>query len=131
MLGDLGNVASGLRKNEIYGPMKRGNIYSVFQVLEKETSNDTLKLSFQNAKPGLRNEMINQKLNDLLTEKTVKFISGNQVKVFPENVNEIKVSGIQMFVHRLMGFGGRIAGVPLTTPFSEWINQLELKKLFP
>ena len=131
LLGDLGITAADLKENEIYGPMKRGNSYSVFQVLEKQTTNDTLKLSFENAKQGLRNELFNKKLNELLTEKTVQFISENRVKIFPESVNEINVSGIQMFVHRLMGFGGRIAGVPLTTPFSDWINKLDFKKLLP
>ena len=131
LLGDLGNIAADLKENEIYGPMKRGNYYSVFQVLEKQISNDTLKVSFESAKSGLHNELINNELNRLLTQKTVQFISNNQVKIFPEIVKEVNVSGIQMFVHRLMGFGGRIAGVPLTTPFSDWINELELNKLLP
>ena len=131
LLGDLGNIAADLKENEIYGPMKRENYYSVFQMLEKQTSNDTLKLSFENAKSGLRGKLINEKINELLTEKTVQFISNNQVKIFPEIVKEVNVSGIQMFVHRLMGFGGKIASVPLTNPFSDWINELELNKLLP
>jgi parvulin-like peptidyl-prolyl isomerase len=131
LLGDLGNIAADLKENEIYGPMKRENYYSVFQMLEKQISNDTLKLSFENAKSGLHNELINNELNRLLTQKTVQFISNNQVKIFPEIVKEVNVSGIQMFVHRLMGFGGKIASVPLTNPFSDWINELELNKLLP
>lgn len=131
MLGDIGSIAADLKENEVYGPMKRGNTYSVFQVLEKQTSSDTLNLSFENAKSGLRDELINKELNKLLTEKTLQFITGNQVKIFPETVKGINVSGIQMFVHRIMGFGGKIAGVPLTTPFSEWIDEIELKKLLP
>ena len=79
----------------------------------------------------MRGKLINEKINELLTEKTVQFISNNQVKIFPEIVKEVNVSGIQMFVHRLMGFGGKIASVPLTNPFSDWINELELNKLLP
>jgi hypothetical protein len=30
-----------------------------------------------------------------------------------------------------MGFGGRIAGMPLLTPFSEWIENVDVKKLLP
>ncbi|RPI66634.1 MAG: hypothetical protein EHM47_16300 [Ignavibacteriales bacterium] len=131
ILGDLGNIAAGLKKNEVYGPVKRGNNYTIFQVLEKQTTRDTSKISFEGTKAGLKAELINNKLNQLLTGKTTQFIANNQVKIFYEEVNKINVTGIQMFVHRLMGFGGKIAGVPLTTPFSDWINKLDLHKLLP
>jgi hypothetical protein len=36
-----------------------------------------------------------------------------------------------MFLHRYMGFGGRIAGVPILTPFSEWMDETVRKKLLP
>ncbi len=40
-------------------------------------------------------------------------------------------TNIQMFVHRFMGFGGRMAGVPLLTPFSGWMNNEVKEKILP
>jgi hypothetical protein len=46
-------------------------------------------------------------------------------------LNQFEYSKVPMFVHRLMGFGGRIAGTPLVTPFSGWIKNMNRQKLFP
>lgn len=131
LLGYVGNVASDLNLNEVYGPIKRNNAFTILQVIEKQDSNDSLKLSFESVKNQLRNELRFKALNQRLTKNTSNLAQKNNVKIYNDVVDKIQTSQISMFVHRLMGFGGRIAGVPLTTPFSGWIDEEVKQNLLP
>ena len=130
LLGYVGSVASDLNLNEVYGPIKRENAYTILQVIERQNSNDSLKLSFDSIKDKLRNDLRFKKLNDRMQRITSNLALKYDVKINNDVIDKIQTSRISMFVHRLMGFGGRIAGVPLTTPFSGWINSdIKLKML--
>ena len=131
LLGYVGSVASDLNLNEVYGPIKRNNAYTILQVIERQESNDSLKLSFESIKEQLRNDLRLKGLNERLKKITSNLAQQNNVKIYNDVVDKIQTSQIPMFVHRLMGFGGRIAGVPLTTPFSGWINEEVNQKLLP
>lgn len=131
LLGYIGNVASDLELNEIYGPIKRNNAYTILQVIERQESSDSLKLSFESIKEQLRNDLRFKAVNERLKKITSNLAQQNNVKIFNDVVDKTQTSQIPMFVHRLMGFGGRIAGVPLTAPFSGWINQEVKQKLLP
>jgi hypothetical protein len=131
LLGYVGNVASDLKLNEVYGPIKRNDSYTILQVIERKDSNDSLKLSFASIKDQLRNDLQFKNLKMRLNKMTSNLANKNNVKIYSDVLDKINTSSIPMFVHRLMGFGGRIAGVPLTTPFSEWINNEVKQKLLP
>jgi len=130
-LGDVGRIVSDLKINEVYGPIQRNNSYTILQVIEKKDGNDSVKLSFESIKNGLRNELRVKQLNESLNKVTSELAEKNKVKIYNDVLKKIKASNIPMFVHRFMGFGGRIAGMPLVTPFSSWINYSAKKKLFP
>lgn len=131
LLGDIGKIASGLKLNEIYGPIQRQNSYCIFQVIQEETTNDSLKLSYDSIKDQLKIDLRDQKLLTKLNKKTALLAEKYGVKIFPDLLDKIQTTKVPMFVHRLMGFGGRIAGVPLLTPFSGWINEETKVKLLP
>lgn len=131
LLGYIGSVASDLDLNEVYGPIKRNNAYTILQVIERQESSDSLKLSFESIKDQLRNDLRFKAVNERLKKITSKLAQQNNVKIFSDVVDKIQTSQIPMFVHRLMGFGGRIAGVPLTTPFSGWIDEEVKQNLLP
>lgn len=130
-LGDVGKIASDLKINEVYGPFQRNNSYTILQVIDKKDGNDSVKLSFESIKNGLRNQFRVKQLNENLNKVTSELAEKNKVKIYNDVLKKIKTSNIPMFVHRFMGFGGRIAGMPLVTPFSNWINYTNKKKLFP
>jgi parvulin-like peptidyl-prolyl isomerase len=130
-LGELGNIAIKLKEGEVYGPYRRGNLYSVVQVLEIKNSSDSLSAGFANVREGIRSELFYKKMNEILLKKTVEFVSGNKIQINTDVLNRITLNMIPMFVHRVMGFGGRIAGVPLTTPFSNWVEEIPSEKILP
>jgi peptidyl-prolyl cis-trans isomerase C len=131
LLGDLGKIAANLELNEIYGPIQRNNSYSIIQLIAKKDEDDSVKLSFESIKDKLRNSLRVQKLNEHLKTATATLAEKYNVKINTEVLDQIKVTEIPMFLHRFMGFGGRIAGVPILTPFSEWIDQSTIKKMLP
>lgn len=131
LLGYIGDVASKLNLNEVYGPIKRNDAYTIMQVFERQDSNDSLRLSFDSIKGQLRNDLRFKKLRERLNKITSNLAEQNNVKIFTEVVDKIQSSQIPMFIHRVMGFGGRIAGVPLTTPFSGWFSKEVKQKLLP
>ncbi len=129
LLGDVGNIASSLKLNEVYGPIRRGDLYSIIQVIEKKEKNDSVKFAFETIKNELRNVLRLRKLSESLNQTTSKLAEKYEIKIYNEALEKIKFTNIPMFIHRLMGFGGRIAGMPLLTPFSEWMDDQFLNKV--
>jgi parvulin-like peptidyl-prolyl isomerase len=130
-LGYIGSIVTNLKINEIYGPVQRQNSYSLLQVIERKEPNDSVQVSFESIKNQLKEKLRLKLLADKLNETTAKLAERNDVKIFSDQVSAIKNPEIPMFLHRLMGFGGRIAGMPLVTPFSGWIKNINKQKLFP
>lgn len=130
-LGYIGSIVTNLKINEIYGPVQRQNSYSLLQVIERKEPGDSVQVPFESIKNQLKEKLRLKLLADKLNETTAKLAERNDVKIFSDQVNAIKNPEIPMFLHRLMGFGGRIAGMPLVTPFSGWIKNINKQKLFP
>lgn len=128
-LDDLGLIASTLKQDQIYGPVKRNNKFTLFRIKEKKQSEDILNYPFESMKDGLRNQLRAIRLNDIVTRKTLEYASNNNIKINSAVFKNIMTSEIHMFTHRLMGFGGRIEAVPLTDNWADWINLYEFKKL--
>jgi len=131
MLDDIGSIAENMNVNEVFGPVKRNNVYSIIKMIDKQNGKDSLGLSFDSVKSSLRTSLRYKLVTDKLNEKTSALAEANNVKIYSSEVDKVKSPEIQMFVHRFMGFGGRIAAIPVTTPFSSWIESVSKKKLFP
>ncbi|AFH50298.1 Hypothetical protein IALB_2595 [Ignavibacterium album JCM 16511] len=128
-LGDIGTIASKLNVNQLYGPIKRNDGYSLLIVTEKKTVTDSLKIDNNTTKEKLRNFLFQKKLNETISRKTIQLAQKYNAKVYEDTALKTKTTGIQMFVHRLMGFGGRIAGIPLLDNWAEWIDTKKLKEV--
>lgn len=130
-LDELASIAANLKLNEVYGPIQRNNAYSLLQLIQREDSSDSIKTDFESIKNNLRSSLRVKKLYEKLNNETVSLAAKNNLKIFPDVIENISTTKIQMFLHRFMGFGGRIAGMPLLTPFSDWINKMNKQNLFP
>lgn len=128
-LGDIGTIALNLKLKQVYGPIRRAGGYSLVMVKERNTSNDTISIANESTKEKLRNFLFQKKLNEVVSNKTIQLAQKYNAKVYEEVTLKTKTTGIQMFVHRLMGFGGRIAGVPLLDNWADWIDTNKLKEV--
>lgn len=128
-LGDIGTIASKLQPGELYGPIKRGDGYSLLMVKEKREMNDSLKKEFENSKALLANYLFQKRLNTFMAKKTLDLTAKYNAKVYAGRLKDVKTTEIMMFVHRLMGFGGRVSGTPLLDNWTEHVDMEQFKKL--
>ncbi|WP_407931423.1 peptidylprolyl isomerase, partial [Ignavibacterium album] len=128
-LGDIGTIASQLKVNQIYGPIKRNDGYSLIMITERKTVADSIKIDNQITKEKFRNYLFQKKLNETISRKTIQLAQKYNARVYEKVALQTKSTGIQMFVHRLMGFGGRIAGTPLLDNWADWIDLKKLKEV--
>jgi hypothetical protein len=59
-------------------------------------------------------------LNKLIEDKAIELANKYQITINKDYLYSEKYSNINLFVHKYLGFGGRIAAVPYTTPFFNW-----------
>ena len=112
--------SSDLRKNNWYGPIRLSNTYGLVKILDVQEVNDTTKNNFAAIKDRIRSRLYFKKLDGLLESETVKLANKFGVTVYKSELNDLQLSNIEMFVVRYLGFGGRIAALPVTTPFYKW-----------
>lgn len=124
-LGDLGIVAAQLDTNQLYGPIKRFDGFSLIMVKEKKFAGDSIQIDYQNVKNYIKNYLMQKKLNNAVARKTLELVKKYQAKVYESGISNIKTTKIPMFVHRIMGFGGRIAALPL---LDNWMNYVDINQ---
>ncbi|MCX8057260.1 MAG: hypothetical protein N3F03_06625 [Ignavibacteria bacterium] len=130
--GDIGTMALKLNPKEVYGPINRNGKYTLIEVIEKREIPDTVEINFESSKNYISNYLFMKKFNEVTSRRTLELAQKYGVKIYEDVLSEIKTTSIPMFVHRLMGFGGRIAGVPLLDNWFQFIDLKEFKsKLLP
>lgn len=118
--GEAMDIIAELDSGEIYGPVKTPDGYSLVKVVEKSTIPDSIKKEIENRKEDIYQRLFYQKLNELLEDRTIELANKYGVSINQNFINTELYSDINIFAHRYMGFGGRIAAVPYTTPFFKW-----------
>lgn len=121
MYGDIGKIAAKLKIGEVYGPLKVPEGYSIFKLIDKKETKDSLP-DFQKVKDELKKELRYKKTESLFVDKTVQLAKKYNVKINDEALKSLKVFDLNMYTFRYFGFGGRIIAVPITIPFTEWVE---------
>lgn len=131
-LGEIGKIAESMKEGDVYGPLKVEGGYSIFKLLGKKEAQDSVKQSFQASKDQVKEELFNKRLYENVNEGTARLAQKFGVLLYDQSLKQLSVTEVNMFVYRFIGFGGRITGVPYTTPNFEWIkNWQKQKKLLP
>lgn len=118
--GKYSEIISGLKTGEIYGPVKTSRGYSLVKMTGDRDIPDSTKKEIANIKESIKRNLFNQKLNSLLTDKIIGLANKYGVVINDTFLYTEKYSDLNLFVHKYLGFGGRIAAVPFTTPFYKW-----------
>jgi parvulin-like peptidyl-prolyl isomerase len=132
MYGELGSTAAKMNVGEVYGPLKLPEGYSVFKLLDKKIAKDSADKPFDEVKEELKKECMVEKFQKLLIDKTVDLANKYGVTINDKVLKELNVTNLNMFTYRYMGFGGRIAAVPLAVPLYDWYTPyMKSKKDLP
>ena len=118
--GQAMDIITELDTGEIYGPIKTTNGYTLVKVVEKSVIPDSIKQEIHNRRDDIYQKLFYQKLNQLLEDKTIDLANKYGIVISEDFIYSERYSDVNIFAHRYMGFGGRIAAVPFTTPFFRW-----------
>lgn len=130
---DLSPILDNLKINEVFGPIRRDrNSFSLIMLTQRVETEDSLNLDYNSTKEYIKGYLFQKKFNSFIARKTLQLVDKYNVRIYKDVLNEITTSKIPMFVHRLMGFGGRIAGVPYLDNWFNYIEDYQLKsKILP
>lgn len=118
--GEIGRIASNLEIGEIYGPIKVKEGYSIFQLIDKKVIPDSIIQINEEPKEYIRMKLTLSKVNELINKNTFYLSQKFGVEIDENLLNKIELSQINMFTYKLIGFGGKIAAMPITIPIFEW-----------
>jgi len=113
--------------NEVVGPVKGSDGYFIFKVLGKKEADSLFLKPFAEVKNELEIIYKSKNVERVLNEKTAQLAVKYSLKINESLLAQVKGSAIPMFVYRFIGFGGRIAAAPFTSPMYQWLN--DYKKL--
>lgn len=120
--------SSDLKKNNWYGPIRLNDTYALVKILDVKEIDASTENDFITMKDRIKSRLYFKKLDSLLESETVKLANKYGVSIYPGELNDLKLSNIEMFVVRYLGFGGRIAAIPVTTPFYKWYYMWKSEK---
>jgi parvulin-like peptidyl-prolyl isomerase len=126
-LGEIGRVAMQMQVGNVYGPLKIPEGYSVFKLIGKKEQKLFTK-NFEDSKNSITKELSTQKYKELIINRTIELANKNGVSINEDILFNNEIKNLKMYVIRYMGFGGKLTAVPLTAPFTEWVEQWKNSK---
>lgn len=118
--GEIGRIASQLKINDIYGPLKLEEGYSIFQVLDKKDDTTSYTMSFNEVKDQLIEKITLAKFEKCINDYNAALANKYGVEINDEALKDIDNIFMNLVVARYMGFGGEIYAVPYTEEYSGW-----------
>jgi hypothetical protein len=118
----VGEIASGLRPGERYGPLNLpgGPLYFEVTGMKKAPLDRDTSLARRFAQA--RQETLEGKARRALTLRLASLANEKGVDVYADRLKALKVSAIPMMTFRILGFGGRMLAVPFVTPELDWLG---------
>jgi hypothetical protein len=122
-LGELGAVLAELKNGSIYGPVYIDSVFTIFRVIDKKIpiSQTTVANSIQAA----RDMLLAKSKRDALNKYIARVAEEQNVKLYLDRLNDLKVTPIEMLTFRYIGFGGKILAVPALYPHEDWIKDFK------
>ncbi len=117
---ELSKIAEQLEVGESYGPIKLEIGYSFLKLIGKRSTKEFF--NSENNRRKAEALLKEKKYSDLLLKKTIEFANNNGFEINNRILEEIDVTGINAYLIRIMGFGGTLPAVPLSTPFYDWVE---------
>ena len=123
--GEIGRISESMKPGEVYGPIKTGDKYILFKLLERR--NKEKQGSFESEKENIRKTLEQVKFRDKLVNFTTSLAMKYGFSINQEALSDISVTSINSMVYQMLGFGGKIPAVPLSLPAIQWYNNWKEK----
>jgi hypothetical protein len=130
--GEIGRIAGGMELDDLYGPLKVPEGYSLFKLIDKRKEESEVSEDFDKVKDNIKMDLKYQKFSKVIIDKTIELANKYSVEINQELLESLEVTNTTAVFYRYLGFGGRIYAVPITIPNYEWVKPwLEKETLMP
>jgi parvulin-like peptidyl-prolyl isomerase/protein-S-isoprenylcysteine O-methyltransferase Ste14 len=131
MYDEIGKAAAKMEVGEIYAPIESSAGYSIIKLLDKKKEPPNEIINFEAVKEKYRSDLFEKKFNKFKDKYVAKLAQKYIKNINYELLSRVKVSSLNMFAYRFMGFGGRISAVPLINRYTSWYDEWQklLKKI--
>jgi hypothetical protein len=119
--GEIGSTAARAKIGDLVGPLHTEDGYSIFKVIGRKEEGTQDARPFDEVRGEIRKTILGLKNYHGLIKYTVKLAEEYGITVDTKVLNAIEVTNIFSVTYRYMGFGGRILGAPLISPYTEWV----------
>ncbi|MFA3783956.1 peptidylprolyl isomerase [Melioribacteraceae bacterium 4301-Me] len=126
--GEIGKVAAKLKLNEIYGPIKTPEGYSIVKLIGRKIAENKDSLKYSDVKNILRTQLRIKKFDYEVEKATSSLALKYGIQVDNSLLEKINVVPVKMFTVRFLGFGGKMTALPLTIPLYNWYKDYLSKK---
>ncbi len=134
MYGPIGRTAEKMKIGQIAGPIGTPDGYSIFKVIgKKDVLQDTNLTLTDSLKSRIKEILLEKKWDEKIDSYTAKLANEYGVSINDNALKSLKLSNVNMFTYRFMGFGGRITAIPYLVPWYEWYDiwQNNKKNILP
>lgn len=132
MYAEIGKTAAKMEIGEIFAPVESQEGYSIIKLLDKKTDTPNEIVNFENIKEKYRSDLFEKKFNQFRDNYVANLAQKYIKNINYEMLHKIKVSSLNIFSYRFMGFGGRISAVPLINRYTSWYDEwLKFQKKIP
>jgi parvulin-like peptidyl-prolyl isomerase len=126
-LGVIGEVASKLKINQVYGPISTDSGYSIIKLINRKMDTTRIESDFDSIKEELKDELSAKKFNEKFFGYIAKLAEKYKFSINEKELKSVKVINIPMFTYKYIGFGGKIAAMPFLDAWYDWVKYLNKK----
>ena len=125
--GKIGEIASKLKINQVYGPIKTDSGYSVIKLIGRKFDTTKTHENFDSVKIQLKYSLLGKKFDEKFFKYIAKLSEKYKYSINEKALKNLKVLDIPMFTYKYIGFGGRIAAIPFLGPWYKWVKYIKNK----
>lgn len=96
--------------------------------LDEYINQNNIKIDSLHNEHFYKSQIKLRKLDEIILRKTIEYAKQYSFDINEQILDNIKLSELNTFTYKLIGFGGRIAAFPITIPMYEWYYQMKSEK---
>lgn len=123
--GEIWRFASNLQVDEVYGPIKTEEGYSIIKLIDRKFGKEMMFNSFDEAKNDIKEILKTERMYEKLENEVSKLALDYRLEINEKLLSALKINNVNMIVYKRFGFGGQHLAVPYTPDFSDWYSKYE------
>lgn len=125
---EIGRIAGMMQIDEVYGPLKVKEGYSVFKLIEKKEQPKNEHMPFEQVREKLKTNLAQMAARAGIIKHTVDLAYKYGIDIDSKVFKSLETTALNTMTIRFLGFGGKITAVPLLAPNADWVQPYFMRK---